>query len=336
MYQKILFLTLTLLYLLSLSCNKDDHFVEPELQPYIDRFFEEASSRGQSLPTKNVQAFLLPQVEEAGVRVCGLGYAPIFGDKIRRIDIDQLCWKFASEMEREILVFHELGHALLDRTHNDWKLPNGRNRSIMFRGDNCDIYASYSDCQQELRSYYVDELFSEGITVPYWSKRQSINRSYFTENFDLKGVRWESNLETNNVQIQLDSISFNSAPYSIQLNQTSSEEGQYWQRKITLSPIKTCSNITLSVMVKTENLGDGVLEILLSYPSFDENNNPTATCTHAFSIRETTRSKGAFQNFEFGMFCVPGGVKEMDIRLVLKAEGAAAVNIDDFNMRLWD
>ena len=297
---------------------------------------EEAEKRGHTFSLDDVQAFLLPQVEVNGVRICGLGYAPAFGDKVRRIDIDQLCWDFASDAEREILVFHELGHALLVRVHNDWKLPNGRNRSIMFAGEYCDIYASYNNCQLDIRKYYIDELFKEGILVPTWATRQNIDRVFFEDDFSLGRLGWNSVTPSSTTSILLDTLQFFSPPAALRLSQSSAEETTHiWSRIISLFPIKTCSNITLSANIKTQSLSAGKLDIIVSYPSSDETGT-TTTCTHHFSVVESVTTQKEFEKFEFSLHCVPGGKKDIEIEFALTTSNEAAVLLDDISMRLWD
>ena len=182
--QKPLFYICFLIFFLP-ACEKDVGFIEPELAIYVDRFFEEAEKRGLQLNKNNLQAVLMPEVIVDNLRLCGQGLSPIFGDNIRRIEISQTCWNFATEIEKEILVFHELGHVVLELFHKNAKLPNGRNRSMMFGGDNCDVYASYTECQVDLRTYYLDELFRVSNNTPFWSFRQNLRRTFFTDSFCL-------------------------------------------------------------------------------------------------------------------------------------------------------
>ena len=103
-------------------------------------------------------------------------------------------------------------------------------------------------------------------------------------------------------------------------------------KKISLSSIKLCSNLNVSFFAKTENLDRGRLDLQLSYPSFDENDNVVATCTHPFTIRETD----SFKKFNFDLICVPGGRKEFDLRLTVHANTTATVYIDDIELIVWD
>ncbi len=333
--QKPIFFICFLICLLP-ACKEDIGFVEPELAVYVDRFFEEAEKRGLKLDSKNLQVVLLPEVIVDGLRLCGQGLAPIFGDEIRRVEISNTCWNFATETEKEILVFHELGHVILEQFHKNTKLPNGRNKSMMFGGDNCDFFASYSECQVDLRDYYLDELYGIFSNIPFWSFRQNIRRTFFADSFDDLTLQWEpiSSSTTSNFSYTQDSTTYHTAPSSLAIHQLDSNSSDTTSlvKKIELSPIKLCSNLNVSFYAKTENLEEGRLDLQLSYPSFDENGNVAATCTHPFTIRETD----SFKKFSFDLFCVPGGRKEFDLRLTVHATTAATVYVDDVEMILWD
>ncbi|MFK7979626.1 MAG: putative metallopeptidase, partial [Saprospiraceae bacterium] len=43
----------------------------------------------------------------------------------RQIVIDEKFWKRSSELSKELIVFHELGHCVLERNHFDEKSGNG-------------------------------------------------------------------------------------------------------------------------------------------------------------------------------------------------------------------
>lgn len=72
----------------------------------------------------------------------------------REIDIDQEEFEYMDEYEQEILVFHELGHCILNRGHDDtdyagdWIGPNSIMNPYIFSGE------TYF----EHRKYYRDEL----------------------------------------------------------------------------------------------------------------------------------------------------------------------------------
>ena len=317
------------------ACKKDVGFIEPELAIYVDRFFEEAEKRGLQFDRTNLQAVLLPEVIVDDIRLCGQGLSPIFGDEIRRIEISQTCWNFAREIEKEILVFHELGHVILEQFHDSSKLPNGRNRSIMFSGENCDVYATYSECQVDLREYYLNELFNLAPNTPFWSVRQNIRRTFLEEGFDEPILEWESTtFDTTNFSYTQDTTTYHSAPASLALHQLTTDNigATSLIRNFSLAPIKLCSNINVSFFVKTENLNDGRLDFQISYPSFDQNGNIVSTCSQPFTVRETND----FKKFGFDLFCVSGGRKDFELLLSIYAPTPATVYVDDLELVLWD
>ena len=66
-------------------------------------------------------------------------------------------WNYASHIEKEALIYHELGHCVLDREHLSGKL-NSVAVSYMFPNI---TYYSYYDAYQ---SAYVEELFTNNLT----------------------------------------------------------------------------------------------------------------------------------------------------------------------------
>ena len=72
-----------------------------------------------------------------------------------RVAVDQEAWAAADDAFRELIVFHELGHCVLDREHLDDDV-NGICVSIMNSGlSGCDISLENSTLREE----YLDELF---------------------------------------------------------------------------------------------------------------------------------------------------------------------------------
>ena len=71
------------------------------------------------------------------------------------VTIDKEFWATSSEVAREFVIFHELGHCNLLRGHREDAYPDGSCKSIMRSGlEGCsDNYNNYS------RATYLDELF---------------------------------------------------------------------------------------------------------------------------------------------------------------------------------
>ncbi len=126
--------------------------VVPELRPFFIAFEEEAAKRGMSI-----------NLTEIGVtgNIVELGNNNVLGlcrhnvDEPNRIAVDISAWVDGSESLRELIVFHELGHCVLDRQHRD-DAENGQCISIMHSGVT-DCVTPLSD--PRFRDEYLDELF---------------------------------------------------------------------------------------------------------------------------------------------------------------------------------
>ena len=149
------------LAVLCISCVDDSpNFIDPELQPYVDQFFEEAEIRDLDISADDF-SFSVNFGEKTHLGVCSLASNEVL--------INSFHWSNFTELEREYLMFHELGHCILDRLHDDQSLPNGECKSIM---------NSAGECRENLdnyniwRTYYMDELFDPGVDVPEWYKTE--------------------------------------------------------------------------------------------------------------------------------------------------------------------
>ena len=213
---------LSLVLAFILSCDSEElpgPMIDDELKPYVDRFYDEAEIRGISL-AQNMDALIADDVMP-----CGQGHSPEFNGMFDRptIIIRESCWESLNNVAREILVFHELGHALLNRIHIDGILPNGHSRSIMCAGVDfdCSDMPDYLSCP-DYREYYVDELFDLDIDMPEWATRSwnvmgnvysDLNSDYSTD--------WQvfTNCSVGTFQVSIDSTDQNRpSDYSLKLS----------------------------------------------------------------------------------------------------------------------
>jgi len=160
-----LFLGLLGLYLLS-SCNErnPEDLIDPEFATYVENFFVEGEKRNVNLRG---------EIGNFSVHFGDLGGIPANGVcslATKDIVIHVKRWDAMSDRQRERLIFHELGHCLLDRPHLEEVLTNGECRSIMkgAEGDNCTPNV-ISDLWHE---YYKDELFIPSTPAPDWYVRE--------------------------------------------------------------------------------------------------------------------------------------------------------------------
>lgn len=126
--------------------------IQTELIPYFQTFRDQASEHGLTIDyqSANVTA-RIEQINEGSVA----GTCSTNGHNIRDIIIDKAFWERSSNLIREMIIFHELGHCVLGRGHEEGAFENGICRSIMRSGlGNCrDAYNA------ENRDYFIEELF---------------------------------------------------------------------------------------------------------------------------------------------------------------------------------
>ncbi len=156
-----------LLIVLFFSCQKEKFQLVPnEFEPYVDEFFYQAQLRGHDLNKEDFDfSITLKDIEDPSAS--GLCY---FDGN--RIVIDEPSWIRKNEQEKEHIIFHELGHCLLDRNHRKVKTTNNECYSYM-RGRDRDIDEDDFSCSLNLysskwRTYYLDELFDTGTSFPFW------------------------------------------------------------------------------------------------------------------------------------------------------------------------
>lgn len=173
------YLCVLILWLLILGCQRSSqpepvqYSVPADVEPYIQSFRDEAKKRNYAVSTNNLIVTFGPEQKEDFCGQCTLETG-----KTPRIILtsDSFCWQQANQNERECLVFHELGHCLLKRTHKTDKFSNGAFVTLM-NPDNVAIYATCrypiggDECDKRpRRDYYIDELFDPATPTPAWAK----------------------------------------------------------------------------------------------------------------------------------------------------------------------
>lgn len=123
--------------------------VNPEFIKYVNSFEKEYG--------KSIGDVSMDFVDQPSNIV---GLCKKWGYTYRQVEVDKTYWKQATEEERMGLVFHELGHCVLDREHkSDYFLYNGLHitgqvpASLMFP------YNFYTSFYSELEAYYKYEMF---------------------------------------------------------------------------------------------------------------------------------------------------------------------------------
>lgn len=104
-----------LLILSSCVFTDENHFdIEDSLKPYVDKFYAEATARGQKIQHDNLLAYTTGALKH---REGASGQSMPGGLPTIRIADDLMA--LGDTLLIEYVVFHELGHALLYREHQE-------------------------------------------------------------------------------------------------------------------------------------------------------------------------------------------------------------------------
>jgi len=165
------------------SCEKVEpvfeYRIDPTLESIVNKFYQEAELRGITLQKTNLIVEVVDVLVEDRCGQCERPKRKKEEQRTIKISKSSVCWIRESEQNREALVFHELGHCLLDRDHKDDLFPSGAPKSIMTTALNgpyqpC-VYVIGDDateCNRTVRrTYYLNELFDDLLVeVPSWAK----------------------------------------------------------------------------------------------------------------------------------------------------------------------
>ncbi len=163
---------LILLFLFLISCNDPhEYLVDDEFTQYVAQFELQAELHGKTIDTETTG--LIVEFADLKDNQAGLCHY----EKPVRIQIDRSYWQAVSksqnaELMKEELLFHELGHGILGRSHTNSTLENGDWKSVMCGGDKVSDRSWNINYRGIRRKYYIDELFNENIAEPDFARLQ--------------------------------------------------------------------------------------------------------------------------------------------------------------------
>lgn len=117
--------------------------VDPDFQPFVDKFIDMFK-----IDTIDVIYVDIYYNQQSGNVI---GVCKIKGEE-KDIEIDPEWWSKANDLNREILMFHELGHCVLSQGHRNYELSDHCPGSIM------DTYHIGAYCYNKHYDYYIDEM----------------------------------------------------------------------------------------------------------------------------------------------------------------------------------
>lgn len=153
-----LFFSLCFTSLLVTSCSSkyEGVRVDEDLIIYYEAFKEEAAERGIVFDNSEAQIEgYLQNIPGSGV--LGACKRNEENEDSPQIFLDRPYWKTATDLEREYVMFHELGHCFLKLSHDDSVDSTGNCASIMASG----LSGCRNNYNQVNREILLDELFSK-------------------------------------------------------------------------------------------------------------------------------------------------------------------------------
>lgn len=127
--------------------------VDERLWIYFDRFEQEGQARGLDIDLVATQITgVINDLE--GEHVAGQ-CTTYGGARPNRVTLDTDFWEGSSDLFKEFIIFHELGHCFLNRDHREDAFSNGRCVSLMRSG----TLSCRDNYNVTTRASYIDELF---------------------------------------------------------------------------------------------------------------------------------------------------------------------------------
>ena len=136
------------------ACETDDSLeTDPELIPFFELFAEEGAKRGFVVDYEEARIEgLIQDILDGNVQ----GQCFRNEKKPRKVIIDTEYWNTATQLRKEFIIFHELGHCFLNRDHLNTSDASGNCVSIMHANPGvCNFFLT-----EENKEQYLDELFA--------------------------------------------------------------------------------------------------------------------------------------------------------------------------------
>ena len=126
--------------------------VDQALWPYFQRFEEQAAERGLSINLNQLE--LTGDLQDLPGENVG-GQCTWHSNNPNHITIDLPLFNDLSDLYREFIIFHELGHCVLNRDHREDQDQHGSCVSLMRSG----LGSCNDNYHNATRATYIDELF---------------------------------------------------------------------------------------------------------------------------------------------------------------------------------
>ncbi|RZN84630.1 MAG: hypothetical protein EVB11_00845 [Winogradskyella sp.] len=319
--------------------------IDSLLKPFYDSFIEEMLSRGRDLSQIPISiVFINPGSQNgAGNAYCGLGYANYDQSNTARVEIVSSpdCWNNQTYIQKENLMYHEFGHALLNRGHVFNFFPNGLPTSIMC-SQICSNFQVYSLNQEQQRSFYLDELLNEDIEMPSWADEKNYSQTLVVDEI-LENNEWvpvtvfDNNVSDNPYSYFIEQIEYTSPNYSLGIsviqNSNNNNFGN-WYKDFEISDFANCSNLVAEVNIKsTDFLINGNINLVIDlYDDLDSDEE----FSRRFAQGEAIELGGGFFKIQTKSICIPEVTKKFRVRFYVKGDSETNVYFDDLVVNLYE
>jgi len=329
------------------SCKKDNFegIISAELSPYVDDFIAEGTKRGVTLSKEKLEAFLIAELTgDRADNVCGVGWSNFNKQNTKRMEIlnTEFCWDERTNIQRENLIFHELGHAFLARDHFNTTFPNKTPKSLMCSGSEgaCSNFNTFYD-NEILKGYYLDELFDATTPTPDFTQRTNFVRTVFEEQFEEGITDWETfiNGDPNIFEIALDSTEngIKTGAYSmkIEVKQSVIDEGSLIVvKRFELADFKDCSSLIFKADIRTEGEFDGFLRHGLSLRERLPDGTLNRFYINDFYIEEIENPTNILKDYDLEMYCVPTHTNVVSVSFSIKSKLPVEIYVDNLRVEL--
>jgi hypothetical protein len=248
-------LSLLCLALVLITCNDDKDESFPDLNTYLIRFQEEAVKRGYDVDLSGVQAVYVDEIKIDKKTYCGHGDPNYQNTGVKRIEIAKSCWAPLSDLERENLFFHEIGHAFFQRPHDEAKRCDETPVSLMCTTSE-NNFKIYAKDESDKRDYYINELLDRmtqlGQCIAFANFASNPTFYYISTNDEKQNWFFYSSKQAyTGTRSDVVTISASSANTTL--------ENGYWFRRFDSPNIPECAEVKVRMTLSSANLtGKGV------------------------------------------------------------------------------
>ncbi len=316
------------------------HNIDEEFKPYVASFLTEMESRGLDLKNKNITVVFVNKITvQVDENVCGYGWNNFNGRGYDRVEIidSENCWHRRDAIQKENIIYHELGHALLAKSHFSQYFPNGLPKSLMC-SEGCNNYRTYNKYQNDQRTYYLDQLLNSRIPMPEWASEKIFSDNLYNEHFDGQLENWDTAIRndptnSNRYTFFIDNENTFSTPSSLGISSkadATSDAYAYWYKDFSVSEYDACANIKVRADIITKNLTEG--NFFLVVDLYDRNEEVFALYFNSINNIPGTMSH---ENFETTAICLPLETSKIRVRLYLDTKIESSVFIDNLEIELY-